>query len=304
MPTFDELLQGLPTPPEMLWGGAVPFFLALLLGAIFMRRGAAPRGGAKGAVLGLIAGYLSTHLVLFGMPELPPILSNDWMAVVVLLALPAALWCTGNDDASPLTVLVQAATAVAICGLMLRPRILAADWDVNEASMQALIVGAPILLGWLIFGQSTRHRPARESLTTMLACAGAASLAIGMSAGSQKLSLAAGGLAAGLTGLMLLAIRNRDESNGIAAGAAPVTVAVIGSIALNATLFGELGQDLHWLLFAPFILAPLVRALPGARTGGLPGDLVRGLLIAAPALVAAGLAITRFEPPPDNGGYY
>jgi hypothetical protein len=256
---------------------------------------------AAGAALGLVVGYVSTHLALWGPPPLPPILASDWLLVVAVLALAAALWAETRERVGALGLGIHVTTAVAAVALTIRPRILAARWETTEAVTQTLLVGGPLLVAWLLAGLGARRRPARETLAAMLVVAGAASIAIGMS-GSQKLAQSAGGVAAGLAGLWLAGARESSAARGLAAGAAPVAVGLVGGLAMNGTLYAELGRDLYWLSLAPFALAPLAGLLP-APGRGVARDLFRAVLIASPALVAAAIAITRFEVE-ESGGYY
>jgi hypothetical protein len=301
MPTLEDLLQGLPTGSEALWASIVPFFAALFLGASGVRARRPLRSGAVGASLALFVGYLAAHVSLWGAPPIPPILAADWLPLIAVLTLSASLWSETRERIGRLGLGIHLTTAVAAAGLTIRPRILAARWEADEAALQALLLGGPLLAAWLLIGRGARSRPARECLTVLLLMAGATSIAVGMS-GSQKLAQAAGGVAAALAGLWVVAARHPGAARGLGAGAAPLAVALVGGLALNGTLYAELGRDLYWLLLAPAALLPLSARLK-APSVGLGASVLRALLIASPALVAGALALTRFEVE-DTGGYY
>ncbi|MHC4261924.1 MAG: hypothetical protein ACYSWX_05345 [Planctomycetota bacterium] len=303
MPTLEQLMEGLPTGAEWVWAAGVPFFLALLLGAIGSRSRDSSRGAAVGTAIGLLFGWLSTHIELWGLPPLPPIYASDWLVLIATMATLATLWTSAGERSGALATVIPLTAALAAVALTIRPRILAADWSATEAAGQALLVGGPILLGWLSMERTARRRPTEEVLTLLLLVTVATSVAIGMS-GSQKLAQGAGGLAAGLTALLLLGLRSPAGSGGLALGAAGPSVALVGGLAMNGTLYAELGRDLHLLLLAPFVLAGVAARLPGGADPGRLARVGRAILIASPALVAAGLAVTRFEVADDGGGYY
>jgi hypothetical protein len=333
MPTIEQLLQGLPSGADLWWAAVLPAFLGLLLGGLGRRLGR----GAAGAALGLGAGYLSTHFGLWGVPPLPPIIARDWLLVVLPIAVGAALWSARTRAAEPEPAprssdrWLHLAAAVVAVALTLRPRLAVARWSPLEAVGWTLGLGLPLVLAWLVMGAQARRRPERESLLILLFVTCAGSVAIGMS-GSQQLAQGAGGVAAGLVALGVLTVRGGGTD--LARGAAPVTVAVVGTLLLNANLYAELGFDLYLLTLASWIWALWVPApwisWPGSSKAGSSkagsavgsiqarlsslwraegptqwwSDLLRALVVTLPAWIAAAVAVTRFQSGAGDGEYY
>ncbi|QDU68703.1 hypothetical protein [Engelhardtia mirabilis] len=305
MPTFEQLLQGVPTGDALIWASILPFLLGLFLVALALRRTAPGGSTAWGASLALLGAWIAIHIAVWGPPPMPPVMAYDWLIVGVPLAALAALWTAANRDRRKLGLAIQVVAAVTLAGLTLWPRLRVAGWGPWENTWRSAVLGGAILVAWLGALRGAARRPARESLGLQLATASCAAIAVGMS-GTQNMAQAAGGVAACLAGALLASMRQADGAGRLALGSAPIAAAAVGGLLLNGHLFAYVELRVFLLCLAPLLLAP-AGALLWPNKRGLIADALRVLVLAAPALLGAALAVMTFQAEAatdGSAGYY
>lgn len=292
MPTLDLIL-----------GGPLPFFLALLIGAT-VARGDRPLRGALAGALAVAVGYLPLHLRLEGIP-LPNDIDNlsavsawEWLGWLIPLSAAAAFWMR-LGSAAPLRFAVRLALVAATVFAVLYPRI-KGFWDTETSAQVAGGAAAGVLLGWWSLDRAAGRASALP--LGLLAISGVCgSVTFGLT-GSAVLAQLGGGLSAAagaLAFLGLLAERDGRPSHWAVGASAP---AWIGLVVLTGSAFfySETPQHIAWLLVAaPALAGPLMLVGPQS----LKADTVRLVLLASLPITALVLAYMGYEPNPYADEY-
>lgn len=288
---------------DLILGGPLPFFLALLIGATVARGGAPLRGALAGA-LALALGYLPLHLKLEGLP-LPTAVDNlsavsawEWLGWLLPLGAAAGYWMR-LGSAAWLRFAVRLAVVAATVFAVVYPKI-KGFWD-TETSVQVSGLGAVgVLLGWGSLDRGA-SRASALPLGVLAFSALCGSVAFGLT-GSAVLAQLGGAVAAAtgaLAFLALLAERKGDPSWWATGAVAPAWIG-LAVLTASAFFYSETPQHIAWLIAsAPLLVGPLMRMGPQS----LKGDTLRLALLAIPPIVGLVLAYLGYEPNPYAGEY-
>lgn len=271
---------------------APPLVVALAAGALALRFERA-RGAAGALALGAAA--LAGHVAWLGWPRLPLAL-DGWLVVVAALALVGAVieraaLAERRAATHALRVVVAALVGVALL------RAKAPYWEPGQVWTAAALVALGVVVAATLLDRATRDAPPAWALATTCAWAAVISGAV-LGAGSLRLALLAGGVAAALGGLTALRLLDRaDRGAALPRGAPAVIAPVLGALVARSHVYGEMPPaSVALLALAPAgaVLAHLARTRLGRAT-----EPVALMLIVALSAVAAALA----APVEEAGGY-
>lgn len=261
-----------------------PLLVALAVAALATRSARArPAAGA----LALGAGALAGHLAALGWPKTPLVL-DGWLVVVAALALvAAAVERLALAERRGPTHALRALVAVLVGVALLRAR--APYWEPAQVWGATALVAALLLVAGLLLERASAGRAPAWTLATWVGLASVTSGAI-LAAGSYRLALLAGGLAAALGALLALRLLDRGDRTGALTLGAPAVVApVLGALVARSHVYGELPRaSLALLVAAPggAWLVSLARARLGRATEPLAATLVVALAAVAAAVAA------------------
>ena len=296
MPSLDDL----PPFDELLVGGPLAFFLALIACALLAR---GPRRDALAAALGCGLGYLVLHVYLIGwllpgsVPSLAAVRAEQWLSWLVAIAagVSAYLASAGGFFRVALPVVLGAALVVSI-----QLPILKMSEGLGDRALLLSATGAMWLGAWCSSSWATSAGTARRHVALFGLVGLATSLAVGFS-GTRKLAQLAGAGTAAVLGVLVFALaaerRDAEPRSGLARGALGPTAVWAAALLLAAYHFAELSWDVGLLCFGPLLLAGPVSHLVRGRSFG--ADVAYVLAAGLPALVGLTLAALRFEPEPE-----
>ncbi|MCO5171711.1 MAG: hypothetical protein M9894_35865 [Planctomycetes bacterium] len=271
----------------------VPLAVALALAAAATRLA---RTRAAAGALALGAATLAGHLAWLGWPATPLVL-DGWLVLVAALALVAAaaerLVLPGRSAAA---LALRALVAAGVGVMLLRAK--APYWEPGPLWGAAGLVAAGVLASGLLIDRAARDRPPAWALAHATAWAGVTAGAV-VAAGSLRLGLLAGGVAAATGALAALAVVDRSERTvALARGVAPALAPVLGALVARSHVYGEMPRASVALL----VVAPGGAWLAGALRGRL-GRATEPVALAL-VLALAGLAAALAAPVEEVGYPY
>ncbi len=303
-------------PVWFLWGACLPALLcAAAVWCLGRRRGIAsqpldaPADGATnpfpgigwsfGVGLGFAAGFIATE----GLPPMPPVEAQDWLAVV---ALPAAVvlgvLASCSHTARWPAWVVRLAILAGIAPLLLQPYI-TYTWTATQSVMWLTGLGAAaVAFGALLVPMSRPHEAVQPWLlpAVLLIAAGSTGIVITLS-GSQSLGQLGLALAATIAGGGLITALKPSRTH-MGGGVDVVAVLLIG-LWLNACFYTQLSAT-HAALLAGCPLAawvgwiPLVHHRPAWQRAA-----VVLLVVVCLAGTAVGTAAHQFQQDAANAGH-
>jgi hypothetical protein len=288
---------------DLILGGPLPFFLALLIGGTLARGGAPLRGALAGA-LALALGYLPLHLRLEGLP-LPTAVDNlsaisawEWLGWLLPLGAASGYWLR-LGSATWLRFAVRLAVVAAVVLAVVYPKI-KGFWDTGTSAEVTGLGAIAVLLGWWSLDRGAARASALP-LGVLAISALCASVAFGLT-GSVVLAQLGGAVAAATGALAFLALlaERKGEPSWWASGA--VAPAWIGLVVLTASayFYSETPWHIALLLAAtPLLVGPSMRLGPQS----LKADSLRLLVLAIPPVVGLVLAYLGYEPNPYADEY-
>jgi hypothetical protein len=235
--------------------------------------------GAWAGPLALGAGTLLAQILIQGIPPLPPLEATHWIPLLVLAA--AVLGALVNALKLPawLRHALAAGFSALIPFLTLRP-LLGSGWSALEAAAWLGGSAAGIFLLWTVL-EAAAHQTQGPVVPVALGAITAGTALVLVLTGSILLGQLAGGLAASLGAVALLALWNPERSLG-RGGVAP-WVTAFAALWLNGAVYSEM-TILPGVLLAS---APLLVLL--ARLGRLRA--LKGWLAATVVAMLAALPV-------------
>lgn len=270
-----------------------PLLLALGLAA---GAGRVARARPAAGALALGAAALVGHLVALEGWRRVPLVLDGWLTIIAALALAVAtLERLALADRPAAARGLRALVAVAVGVMLLRAK--ASQWEPSALWGAAALVATGVAASSLLLERAAACRPSGWGLAHGLALAATTAGAV-LAAGSLRLALVAGGLAAALGALLALRLVDprAERTDALASGVAPVLAPVLGAVVARSHVFGELPRASVALL----VVAPAGAWLAGALRGrlGRAAEPVGLALVLALAGLAAALAAPIEEPGP------
>lgn len=314
MSELQLLLLGVALPALV---AAAAQILAFLLARRSARQDAAPSSLdlARGAALGLAAGYAAADVALQGWPTLPPTDSTRWTlwaalalgtlaAVEVLVAAFVAGPGKSGRDGARFSWGTRARggfrglVCAAMPALILRP-LFGSTWSAGEGMLWAVGL-AVALLGLAASSEAlVLRRPGAALPLALWATSAGSSIALVLS-GSLLQGQLAGAIAATLGATIVLEWWRPESHAGRGLGHGATTL--LGALWIAGRFYSELPASCAGLLVLSLV-APWAAELPPARRiEGRRAALLRLALALVPAALAALLAWHQ-SPPLDEYGY-
>jgi len=264
---------------------AVPYLLGAA-GAVLKKPWSAPLGAATG--------YLAGHIIVAGMPPLPPVETTQWIPV---FAAAGGVVAFLEADIEPRLATVWKYRLVALSGavwITLRPLTrsswttgVSVAWSLGFLALGLVLAACADLLA--------KRTSSLDRTAVFAASAGTAAVTLALS-GSALLGQLAAAAAAALAGIAVIQIVQKTET------AAALTAAVylpLSAIVANGCFYANLSRAGAVLLLAAPAVPYLVSLRLPESLAGLKRTAVLVAAAAAPGLVALGIALAN-QPAPGT----
>lgn len=223
------------------------------------RRDIVAGSGAWVAALAVGAALVVGHGIVVGWPALPPIDAVQWVfwlgIVATLLGAGAGRWTLPLSFQWP----ARAVSMLTIALLVLRPLLVAGEWNLGEAIANVAAAAATGLVFWSGLAVVGRRASSVGAALVMLVVSSGAAVLLALS-GSASLGQIAGAVAAALGVIGVVGWWRPKLA--IAAGAAPVTAIAIWTLLVGGHYYADLG----WTPMVLVALSPLATLASGLAT--------------------------------------
>jgi hypothetical protein len=244
---------------------------------------------AWAAALGLGAGYVAGHAVLFGWPALPPPDSSNWPLWFAIGAAALAVVETSWEPRAAIRWLVRALAATGAL-VIVKPPAESIVWSLEHA--------AGLLVLWVLLDVLARKLGSASFALVALVLAAGAAAVVGLT-GSAKLGQMGGCLAAGLGACWVLAAVGVARE--ISGGVVSVVAVVLGSIVACGTGYSETPPWMAAAVAATPLAALAIEATPLRRATPWKAATARAILVALPL---AGCVVWAYRDSIAKGGFY